>query len=159
MQFCPPPSLHADASQAAHTRSLAQEWSPQSCGVLSVTNPALPMRSVFMILLILAYLGGVLTIASPCILPVLPFVFSRADRPFRRNGLPMLIGMGATFALVASLAAVGGACQPVGPVRGDGGAGDGGAGAAGADAAVAAAGRLAQSAVGGARRKTVATRR
>jgi cytochrome c biogenesis protein CcdA/thiol-disulfide isomerase/thioredoxin len=62
-----------------------------------------------MILLILAYLGGVLTIASPCILPVLPFVFSRADRPFRRNGLPMLIGMGATFALVASLAAVGGA--------------------------------------------------
>lgn len=62
-----------------------------------------------MTLLILAYLGGVLTIASPCILPVLPFVFSRADRPFRRNGLPMLIGMGATFALVASLAAVGGA--------------------------------------------------
>lgn len=62
-----------------------------------------------MILLILAYLGGVLTIASPCILPVLPFVFSRVERPFRRNGLPMLIGMGATFALVASLAAVGGA--------------------------------------------------
>jgi cytochrome c biogenesis protein CcdA/thiol-disulfide isomerase/thioredoxin len=62
-----------------------------------------------MFLLILAYLGGVLTIASPCILPVLPFVFSRADRPFRRNGLPMLVGMGVTFALVASLAAVGGA--------------------------------------------------
>ena len=35
-----------------------------------------------MILLLLAYLGGVLTILSPCILPVLPFVFARADRPF-----------------------------------------------------------------------------
>ena len=31
---------------------------------------------------LLAYLGGVLTILSPCILPVLPFVFARADRPF-----------------------------------------------------------------------------
>ncbi|RDS85527.1 cytochrome c biogenesis protein DipZ [Dyella psychrodurans] len=61
-----------------------------------------------MILLILAFLGGVLTILSPCILPVLPFVFARADRPFARNGLPMLIGMALTFALVATLAAVGG---------------------------------------------------
>ena len=34
-----------------------------------------------MILFGLAYLGGVLTILSPCILPVLPFVFARADRP------------------------------------------------------------------------------
>jgi cytochrome c biogenesis protein CcdA len=32
----------------------------------------------------------VLTILSPCILPVLPFVFARADRPFVRSGLPML---------------------------------------------------------------------
>jgi len=61
-----------------------------------------------MLLLILAYLGGVLTILSPCILPVLPFVFARADRPFARNGLPMLLGMALTFALVATLAAVGG---------------------------------------------------
>ncbi|RUL62522.1 cytochrome c biogenesis protein DipZ [Dyella dinghuensis] len=61
-----------------------------------------------MILLILAFLGGVLTILSPCILPLLPFVFARADRPFARNGLPMLIGMALTFALVATLAAVGG---------------------------------------------------
>jgi len=49
-----------------------------------------------MILLLLAYLGGVLTIVSPCILPVLPFVFARADRPFVRSGLPMLVGMAAT---------------------------------------------------------------
>src|SRR5246127_3388372 len=61
-----------------------------------------------MLLLILAYLGGALTILSPCILPVLPFVFSRADRPFARNGLPMLVGIALTFAVVATLAAVGG---------------------------------------------------
>src|SRR6516225_11384365 len=61
-----------------------------------------------MILFVLAYLGGVLTIVSPCILPVLPFVFARADRPFLRGGLPMLIGMAATFAAVATLAAVAG---------------------------------------------------
>jgi cytochrome c biogenesis protein CcdA/thiol-disulfide isomerase/thioredoxin len=61
-----------------------------------------------MILFVLAYLGGVLTIVSPCILPVLPFVFARADRPFVSNGLPLLAGMAATFAAVATLAAVGG---------------------------------------------------
>jgi cytochrome c biogenesis protein CcdA/thiol-disulfide isomerase/thioredoxin len=61
-----------------------------------------------LILFVLVYLGGALTIVSPCILPVLPFVFARADRPFVRSGLPLLFGMAATFALVASLAAVGG---------------------------------------------------
>ena len=61
-----------------------------------------------MLIIVLAYLGGVLTILSPCILPVLPFVFARADRSFVRSTLPMLVGMAATFALVATLAAVGG---------------------------------------------------
>ena len=61
-----------------------------------------------MIILILAFFGGVLTILSPCILPVLPFVFARSDRPFLRNGLPMLLGMAITFAAVATLAALGG---------------------------------------------------
>ncbi|CAI1731568.1 thiol-disulfide oxidoreductase [Serratia quinivorans] len=61
-----------------------------------------------MLILILAYLGGILTIASPCILPVLPFIFSRADRPFLRSGLPLLVGMALAFALFATLAAVGG---------------------------------------------------
>ncbi|MBY2934410.1 cytochrome c biogenesis protein DipZ [Rhizobium leguminosarum] len=61
-----------------------------------------------MTLLIIAYLGGALTILSPCILPILPFVFARAGQPFVRSTLPMLAGMAATFALVASLAAVGG---------------------------------------------------
>jgi cytochrome c biogenesis protein CcdA/thiol-disulfide isomerase/thioredoxin len=61
-----------------------------------------------MILFLLAYLGGVLTIVSPCILPVIPFVLARADRPFLRSGLPMLIGMTLAFAVVASLASVAG---------------------------------------------------
>ncbi|MBV9929662.1 MAG: redoxin family protein [Alphaproteobacteria bacterium] len=61
-----------------------------------------------MLLLLLAYVGGALTILSPCILPVLPFVFARADRPFLRNGLPLLAGMALTFAAVATVAAVGG---------------------------------------------------
>jgi cytochrome c biogenesis protein CcdA/thiol-disulfide isomerase/thioredoxin len=62
-----------------------------------------------MTLIVLAYLGGVLTILSPCILPVLPFVFARAGQSFSRSALPMLIGMAITFALVATLAAIGGA--------------------------------------------------
>lgn len=61
-----------------------------------------------MTLLILAYLAGVLTIASPCIFPILPFVLARADEPFRRGGLPMLLGLAFAFAAVASLAAVAG---------------------------------------------------
>jgi cytochrome c biogenesis protein CcdA/thiol-disulfide isomerase/thioredoxin len=61
-----------------------------------------------MILFLLAYLGGVLTIVSPCILPVIPFVLARADRPFLRNGLPMLVGMALAFAVVATLASVAG---------------------------------------------------
>jgi cytochrome c biogenesis protein CcdA/thiol-disulfide isomerase/thioredoxin len=62
-----------------------------------------------MLLLFIAYFGGVLTILSPCILPVLPFVFARSDQPFRKSGLPLLAGMALTFVLVASLATVGGA--------------------------------------------------
>ncbi len=62
-----------------------------------------------MILLLLAFLGGNLTIISPCILPVLPFVFARADQPFRKSGLPLLAGMAVTFAGFAAIATVGGA--------------------------------------------------
>jgi cytochrome c biogenesis protein CcdA/thiol-disulfide isomerase/thioredoxin len=61
-----------------------------------------------MLIYLLAFVGGVLTILSPCILPVLPFVFAHADRPFRRAGLPLLLGMALTFALVATAAAYGG---------------------------------------------------
>jgi len=59
-------------------------------------------------LILVAFLGGVLTILSPCILPVLPFVFLRAGQPFARSGLPLLLGMALTFTAVATLAAVGG---------------------------------------------------
>ena len=62
-----------------------------------------------MLIFALAYIGGVLTIFSPCVLPVLPFIFSRADQSFRRSGLPILLGMAATFTLLASLATLGGA--------------------------------------------------
>lgn len=62
-----------------------------------------------MTLLILAYLGGALTLLSPCILPVLPFVLSNSGQPFLRGRLPMLAGMALTFAAVATLASVGGA--------------------------------------------------
>src|SRR6516162_3065169 len=61
-----------------------------------------------MLIYLLAFVGGVLTILSPCILPVLPFVFARADRPFRRAGLPLLVGMALTFSVVAIAAAFGG---------------------------------------------------
>jgi cytochrome c biogenesis protein CcdA/thiol-disulfide isomerase/thioredoxin len=62
-----------------------------------------------MTLILLVFLGGVLTILSPCILPVLPFVFARSEQRFLTNGLPMLAGMAVTFAGIATLAAVGGA--------------------------------------------------
>ncbi len=57
-----------------------------------------------MVLFALAYLGGVLTIVSPCILPVLLFVFASADRPFIRSGLPMLIGIAAIAAVAGGWA-------------------------------------------------------
>ena len=53
-------------------------------------------------------MGGALTIVSPCILPVLPFVFARGGRSFASSTLPLLLGMALTFAGVATLAAVGG---------------------------------------------------
>ena len=62
-----------------------------------------------MLLVLLVFLGGVLTILSPCILPVLPFVFARSEQKFLTSGLPMLLGMAGTFAGIATLAAVGGA--------------------------------------------------
>lgn len=62
-----------------------------------------------MLIFILAYVGGLLTIFSPCVLPVLPFIFARPGQPFRRSGLPVLLGMAATFTALTSLAAAGGA--------------------------------------------------
>ncbi len=61
-----------------------------------------------MTLFVASYLAGVLTIFSPCILPILPFVFARSGQTFRRSALPMLAALAVTFTAVASLAAVGG---------------------------------------------------
>ncbi|MDB5731511.1 MAG: cytochrome c biosis protein transrane region, partial [Variovorax sp.] len=62
-----------------------------------------------MLLFILSYLGGALTILAPCILPVVPFVFARVDQSFVKSGLPLLAGMALTFAGVGTLGAVAGA--------------------------------------------------
>jgi cytochrome c biogenesis protein CcdA/thiol-disulfide isomerase/thioredoxin len=59
-------------------------------------------------LFVLSYLAGALTILAPCILPVVPFVFARVDRPFVRSGLPLLVGMVTSFVCVATLALIGG---------------------------------------------------
>ena len=56
-------------------------------------------------MLLIAFLGGILTILSPCILPVVPFLFARANRS-RSSVLLTLGGMVLTFALVSSLAVV-----------------------------------------------------
>ena len=61
-----------------------------------------------MTMLLLAFLGGVLTILSPCILPVIPLVFARTGRDFRREIAPMLLGLALAFtgaALIASATA------------------------------------------------------
>ncbi|BDB18857.1 hypothetical protein cym2001_22220 [Pseudomonas sp. CYM-20-01] len=56
-------------------------------------------------MLFVAFLGGILTVLSPCILPVVPFLFAGVDRS-RRSILLTLGGMALTFALISSLAVV-----------------------------------------------------
>jgi cytochrome c biogenesis protein CcdA/thiol-disulfide isomerase/thioredoxin len=56
-------------------------------------------------MLFVAFLGGILTVLSPCILPVVPFLFAGVDRS-RRSILLTLGGMVLTFALISSLAVV-----------------------------------------------------
>ncbi|WP_277761633.1 cytochrome c biogenesis protein DipZ [Pseudomonas sp. A34-9] len=54
---------------------------------------------------LIAFLGGLLTVLSPCILPVVPFLFAGTQRS-RAAILLTLGGMALTFALIASLAVV-----------------------------------------------------
>ena len=54
-------------------------------------------------MLLIAFLGGVLTVLSPCILPVVPFLFAGVNRS-RGAVVLMLGGMALTFAVVSSLA-------------------------------------------------------
>ncbi|SAK47537.1 cytochrome c biogenesis protein transmembrane region [Caballeronia temeraria] len=60
-----------------------------------------------MSLIFIAFLGGVFTVLSPCILPVVPFVFARSDKPFITDRLPLLIGLAGTFALVTGIGVAG----------------------------------------------------
>ncbi|SAK67477.1 cytochrome c biogenesis protein DipZ [Caballeronia ptereochthonis] len=57
--------------------------------------------------IVIAFLGGVFTVLSPCILPVVPFVFARSDRPFLTDRLPLFAGLAGTFALVTGIGAAG----------------------------------------------------
>jgi cytochrome c biogenesis protein CcdA/thiol-disulfide isomerase/thioredoxin len=59
-----------------------------------------------MALCFLAFFAGALTLLSPCILPVLPFVLARDDLPVRQGRLPLLVGLVLAFTAVASLGAV-----------------------------------------------------
>jgi cytochrome c biogenesis protein CcdA/thiol-disulfide isomerase/thioredoxin len=54
---------------------------------------------------LIAFLGGILTVLSPCILPVVPFLFAGVKRT-RTSILLTLGGMALTFALISSLAVV-----------------------------------------------------
>jgi cytochrome c biogenesis protein CcdA/thiol-disulfide isomerase/thioredoxin len=54
---------------------------------------------------LIAFLGGIVTVLSPCILPVVPLLFARADRS-AASILMTLLGLMLTFALVSSLAVV-----------------------------------------------------
>lgn len=54
---------------------------------------------------LIAFLGGLLTVLSPCILPVVPFLFAGINRT-RSSILLTLGGMVLTFALISSLAVV-----------------------------------------------------
>ena len=56
-------------------------------------------------MLLIAFLGGILTVLSPCILPVVPFLFAGVERS-RSSILLTLAGMVLTFALISSLAVV-----------------------------------------------------
>jgi cytochrome c biogenesis protein CcdA/thiol-disulfide isomerase/thioredoxin len=60
-----------------------------------------------MLLIVVAFVGGAFTVLSPCILPVVPFVFARSDQPFLTGRLPMLLGLALTFALLTGIGAAG----------------------------------------------------
>lgn len=62
-----------------------------------------------MLLIVIAFVGGIFTILSPCILPVVPFVLARSDKSFAVDRLPLLAGLALTFALATGLGAAGAA--------------------------------------------------
>lgn len=57
-----------------------------------------------MLLFMLCFGAGVLTIVSPCVLPVLPFVLARSHQPMTKGLLPVLAGLALTFSTAGLLA-------------------------------------------------------
>lgn len=57
-----------------------------------------------MLLHLVVFIAGLLTILGPCILPIVPMVFARSDPSAARERVPMLVGLAVTFAVVASAA-------------------------------------------------------
>jgi cytochrome c biogenesis protein CcdA len=76
-------------------------------GVQCRSVQPLSWKTDLMSLIVIAFLGGVFTVLSPCILPVVPFVFARSDQPFVTDRLPLLVGLAGTFALVTGLGVAG----------------------------------------------------
>lgn len=64
---------------------------------------------VVALLYIAVFAGGLLTIFSPCILPILPFVFLRTGRTFRLHTVPLLAGLVLAFVAVAGIGTAGAA--------------------------------------------------
>lgn len=54
----------------------------------------------------LAVLGGLLTVLSPCILPVLPFIVGRSLQSHRYGPLALVVGLITGFAAIGSLLGV-----------------------------------------------------
>jgi cytochrome c biogenesis protein CcdA/thiol-disulfide isomerase/thioredoxin len=101
----PPPSLKF----RRYTRALKYRTWPDVpySGVRCRSVPLFSADTDLMSLIVIAFLGGVFTVLSPCILPVVPFVFARTDRPFLTDRLPLFAGLAGTFALVTGLGAAG----------------------------------------------------
>ena len=79
-------------------------WRPRSSSL--ATRPTDFLYETYpMSTLILAFLGGILTILSPCILPVIPLAFAARGRSFARETVPMLVGLALSFAATAAIGA------------------------------------------------------
>ena len=65
------------------------------------------MGGTLISLLLLAALGGMLAVGSPCVLPVLPFVLARTGRSAVRDTMPFLLGLIIMFAAAGSIAGAG----------------------------------------------------
>src|SRR5260221_7174032 len=69
-------------------------------GAHTFSAVSITMTMPILLVHLAAFAGGVLTIFSPCILPVLPFVFGQTGRPFRSETFPMLVGLAGALVLV-----------------------------------------------------------